>query len=44
MRPAVYIPNYNGSQRIGRALRSLREEFPELIPLNNDAECEPRWL
>jgi N-acetylglucosaminyl-diphospho-decaprenol L-rhamnosyltransferase len=26
MRPAVYIPNYNGSQRIGRALRSLREQ------------------
>jgi N-acetylglucosaminyl-diphospho-decaprenol L-rhamnosyltransferase len=95
MRPAVYIPNYNGSQRIGRALRSLREqsrpidvvvvdngsaddslallreEFPEvsvlalernigfgpalnhavrehradpLILLNNDAECEPRFV
>ncbi len=26
MRPAVYIPNYNGSQRLGRALRSLREQ------------------
>jgi GT2 family glycosyltransferase len=26
MRPAVYIPNYNGSQRIGRALGSLREQ------------------
>jgi N-acetylglucosaminyl-diphospho-decaprenol L-rhamnosyltransferase len=26
MRPAVYIPNYNGSERIGRALRSLREQ------------------
>ncbi|MGC1165486.1 MAG: glycosyltransferase family 2 protein [Solirubrobacterales bacterium] len=26
MRPAVYIPNYNGSQRIGLALRSLREQ------------------
>jgi N-acetylglucosaminyl-diphospho-decaprenol L-rhamnosyltransferase len=26
MRPAVYIPNYNGSARIGRALRSLREQ------------------
>jgi GT2 family glycosyltransferase len=26
VRPAVYIPNYNGSQRIGRALRSLREQ------------------
>ena len=26
MRPAVYIPNYNGAQRIGRALRSLREQ------------------
>jgi GT2 family glycosyltransferase len=26
MRPAVYIPNYNGSQRIGPALRSLREQ------------------
>jgi GT2 family glycosyltransferase len=95
MRPAVYIPNYNGSQRFGRALRSLREqnrpidvivvdngstddspallreEFPEvtvlalernigfgpalnhavaahradpLILLNNDAECEPRFV
>ena len=95
MRPAVYIPNYNGSQRIGRALRSLREqsrpvdvvvvdngssddslellrervprgdgaalgrnlgfgpalnravaEHPAdpLILLNNDAECEPRFV
>jgi GT2 family glycosyltransferase len=95
VRPAVYIPNFNGSQRIGRALRSLREqsrpvdvivadngssdgsaelvraEFPEvtalefgrnlgfgpainravrerpadpLILLNNDAECEPRFV
>jgi N-acetylglucosaminyl-diphospho-decaprenol L-rhamnosyltransferase len=95
MRPAVYIPNYNGAQRIGLALRSLREqsrpadvvvvdngssddslpllreEFPEvtvlalarnigfgpalnravaehpadpLIMLNNDAECEPRFV
>lgn len=26
MRPAVYIPNFNGSQVIGRALRSLREQ------------------
>jgi GT2 family glycosyltransferase len=26
VRPAVYIPNYNGSERIGRALRSLREQ------------------
>jgi N-acetylglucosaminyl-diphospho-decaprenol L-rhamnosyltransferase len=26
MRPAVYIPNYNGSERIGRALRSLRQQ------------------
>lgn len=26
MRPAVYIPNFNGAQRIGRALRSLREQ------------------
>lgn len=26
MRPAVYIPNYNGAQIIGRALRSLREQ------------------
>ncbi len=26
MRPAVYIPNYNGSQRLGRALGSLREQ------------------
>ncbi len=95
MRPAVYIPNYNGSQRIGLALHSLREqsrpvdvvvvdngstdesvsllreEFPEvtvlalernlgfgpalnravaehradpLILLNNDAQCEPRFV
>jgi GT2 family glycosyltransferase len=95
VRPAVYIPNYNGSDRIGRALRSLREQsrpvdvvvvdngsaddslallrekFPEvtvlalgrnlgfgpalnhavrehqadpLILLNNDAECEPRFV
>ncbi len=26
MQTAVYIPNYNGAQRIGRALRSLREQ------------------
>lgn len=26
MRPAVYIPNFNGADRIGRALRSLREQ------------------
>jgi GT2 family glycosyltransferase len=26
MRPAVYIPNYNGCAHIGRALRSLREQ------------------
>jgi N-acetylglucosaminyl-diphospho-decaprenol L-rhamnosyltransferase len=95
VRPAVYIPNYNGAQRIGRALRSLREQsrpldvvvvdngsgddsvalvreqFPEvtllelernlgfgpainravrghradpLILLNNDIECEPRFV
>jgi N-acetylglucosaminyl-diphospho-decaprenol L-rhamnosyltransferase len=95
VRPAVYIPNYNGSERIGRTLRSLREqsrpvdvvvvdngsadgslallreEFPEvtvlaleenigfgpalnravaqhpadpLMLLNNDAECEPRFV
>ncbi|MFN8163276.1 MAG: glycosyltransferase family 2 protein [Solirubrobacterales bacterium] len=95
MQAAVYIPNYDGSERIGRALGSLREqsrpldvvvvdngssddsvalvreEFPEvtllelernlgfgpainravaehpaeaLILLNNDVECEPRFL
>jgi GT2 family glycosyltransferase len=95
VRPAVYIPNYDGSQRIGRALQSLREqtrpldvvvvdngssdgslallhdEFPEvavlalaenlgfgpalnravvehpadpLILLNNDVDCEPRFV
>lgn len=95
MQTAVYIPNYNGAQRIGRALRSLREqsrpvevvvadngstddsvallreEFGEVklvelgrnagfgpainravaehpadsvILLNNDAECEPRFV
>ena len=26
IRPAVYIPNFNGAERIGRALRSLREQ------------------
>jgi GT2 family glycosyltransferase len=26
VRPAVYIPNYNGSERIARALTSLREQ------------------
>jgi N-acetylglucosaminyl-diphospho-decaprenol L-rhamnosyltransferase len=26
MRPAVYIPNYNGARHIGRALGSLREQ------------------
>ena len=26
MRPAVYIPNFNGAGRIGRALDSLREQ------------------
>ena len=96
MRPAVYIPNYNGSRHLARALRSLREqtrpvdvvarrqrlqrrlggpgargvpggnacsswggtsasgrrstapsrEHPAdpLILLNNDAECEPRFV
>lgn len=95
MRPAVYIPNYNGAPHIGRALRSLREqsrvvdvvvvdngstdgsvalvreehpeasvleigrnigfgpalnravaEFPAdpAILLNNDVECEPRFV
>jgi N-acetylglucosaminyl-diphospho-decaprenol L-rhamnosyltransferase len=95
VRPAVYIPNYNGSAQIGRALRSLgaqtrpldvvlvdngssddsvaltREEMPEatvleigvnlgfgpainravaerpadpVIVLNNDVECEPRFV
>jgi GT2 family glycosyltransferase len=95
VRPAVYIPNFNGAQRLGRALASLREqtrpvdvvvvdngsadgsaelvrgEFPEValvelgrnlgfgpalnravaekpgdpvIPLNNDAEAEPRFV
>jgi N-acetylglucosaminyl-diphospho-decaprenol L-rhamnosyltransferase len=95
VRPAVYIPNYNGLQRIKRALQSLREQsrpldvvvidngssddsvalvreqFPEvtvlelgrnlgfgpainravrehpadpLILLNNDVECEPRFV
>jgi N-acetylglucosaminyl-diphospho-decaprenol L-rhamnosyltransferase len=95
VRPAVYIPNFNGSQHIGRALLSLRAqsrpidvvvvdngssddslellraEFPEvavlalernigfgpalnravrehpadpLILLNNDVECEPRFV
>jgi len=95
VRPAVYIPNYNGSERLGRTLHSLREqsrpldvvvvdngssdgsvallreEFPEvallalernlgfgpainravdehpadpMILLNNDVECEPRFV
>jgi N-acetylglucosaminyl-diphospho-decaprenol L-rhamnosyltransferase len=95
VRPAVYIPNYNGAERLGRALQSLREQsrpidvvvvdngsaddsgalvreqFPEvallelganlgfgpainravdehradpLILLNNDTECEPRFV
>lgn len=95
MRPAVYIPNFNGAPRLERALLSLREQtrpvdvvvadngsiddsvalvrdrFPEvsvlafgenlgfgpalnraarehradpLILLNNDAECEPRFV
>ena len=95
MRPTAYIPNYNGSQRIGAALESLRgqsrpldvvvvdngssdgsvesvrERFPEvkllelganlgfgpalnrairaqpgdpLLLLNNDVECEPRFV
>jgi N-acetylglucosaminyl-diphospho-decaprenol L-rhamnosyltransferase len=95
MRPAVYIPNYNGGARLERTLRSLREQsrpadvvvvdngsaddslellrkrFPEvtvlalarnigfgpalnraiathpadsLLLLNNDVECEPRFV
>jgi N-acetylglucosaminyl-diphospho-decaprenol L-rhamnosyltransferase len=95
VRPAVYIPNFNGARRLPRALQSLREqtrpvdvvvvdngsgdasatlvreEFPEvallelgqnlgfgrainravrerpadpLILLNNDVECEPRFV
>ena len=30
MRPAVYIPNFNGAQGIGRALSSLREQSREI--------------
>ena len=30
MRPAVYIPNYNGERRIGRALNGLRQQSREL--------------
>jgi N-acetylglucosaminyl-diphospho-decaprenol L-rhamnosyltransferase len=95
MRPAIYIPTYDGRERLGKALRSLREQtrpvdvvvvdngsqddtaellrqdFPEVsllelgrnlgfgrainraveerpgdpaILLNNDIECEPRFL
>lgn len=95
MRPAIYIPNYNGERRLPRVLRSLRaqtrpvdvvlvdngsgdgslelvrRDFPEvavvalgenlgfgralnravaerpadpLILLNNDVECEPRFV
>jgi N-acetylglucosaminyl-diphospho-decaprenol L-rhamnosyltransferase len=95
VRPSIYIPNFNGAPRIGRALQSLREQsrpvdvvvvdngsaddsialvreqFPEvtvlelernfgfgpainravaahpadpLILLNNDIECEPRFV
>ncbi len=29
-RPAVYIPNFNGSQVIGGALSSLREQSREI--------------
>jgi GT2 family glycosyltransferase len=95
MRPAIYIPTYNGRDRLGKTLRSLeaqtrpadvvvadngstdgtaellREQFPEVgllelgenlgfgralnravaehpadpvILLNNDVECEPRFV
>jgi GT2 family glycosyltransferase len=47
MRPAVYIPNYNGSQRIGRALRSLRGQsrpVDVVVVDNGSADGSPALL
>ena len=40
MRPAVYIPNFNGPRRIGRALRSLREQSRpiDVVVVDNGSE------
>jgi GT2 family glycosyltransferase len=44
MRPAVFIPNYNGEARIGRALEGLREQSREVEVVvadngSTDASC-----
>lgn len=40
MRPAVYIPNFNGAERIGRALRGLREQTRpvDVVVVDNGSE------
>jgi len=37
MRPAIYIPTYNGRERLGKALRSLREQTrpAEVVVVDN---------
>ncbi len=41
MRPAVYIPNYNGAERIGRALDSLREQTrPVDVVVVDNGSCD----
>ena len=47
MRPAVYIPNFNGSQVIGRALRSLAEQSRPLdvvVVDNGSSDDSPALL
>ena len=46
MRPAIYIPNYNGSQRLGRALRSLREQTRpiDVVVVDNGSDDESTEL
>jgi len=46
VRPAIYIPNYNGSQRLGRALRSLREQTRpiDVVVVDNGSDDESTEL
>jgi N-acetylglucosaminyl-diphospho-decaprenol L-rhamnosyltransferase len=47
MRPAVYIPNYNGADHIGRALRSLRGQSRPLevvVVDNGSSDDSPALL
>ncbi len=46
MEAAVYVPNYNGSERLGRALTSLREQSRpvEVVVVDNGSEDDSAEL